>query len=285
MKKRTSFLFIQTAVFLLLLTACNINVANTELLQKPDISMSNSQVTLMIPKINTLTLYINIYRQDVSDKTTPGDVTNIGLLYPAAYKADNQTFDFIDNLVTENKSYIYRVRYVDPDGVYYSNWSNIVKIDENFTSAYSEEKKLYYTTTSNTRFSYDATNYSLLLNHPLIKPEIDTFSEYQPMIIVNNGYGSQVFKISPDALSEKKEPITLKDKLPDSFLDINIKIEGVLAQKIEYVDPEADEDKLEIKTVHWTSPTSLTIKGYTDNTINIPSSHANTGLDYTRRAK
>ena len=284
MQKRTSFIYLIFAIFFLF--SCKVDVANTSLVQKPDISLTDKQVTLMIPKVNSQTFYINIYRQDVTDPNNPGEVLNIGLLYPTAYKADNQTYDFIDFLVTQNRTYIYKVKYLDVDGIYYSNWSNAVKIDKDFEKAYPETKKLTYTTSSTTRFSYDETNYSLLLNKPLQNPEIESFTEtYQPMIIVSNGLSSQVFKISHDSLSNIKAPITLKDRLPDSFLDTNIVIEGILAQIIEYVDPKAEEDKLEIKTVHWTAPTKIPVKGYTDNIIKIKSSHANTGLDYSHRAK
>jgi hypothetical protein len=295
MKKRTSYIVIISAILGMFLSACKLEVANTNLLTKPDIDISDKQVTLIIHKVNSQTKYINIYRQDITDRTQPGDIVNIGLLYPKAF-GNSQTYVFIDKQVSENKTYVYRVRYVDAEGIYYSNFSDSITIDSTrFENYYQESKKLYYTASSSTGFSFDETNYTLQLNHALTLPEITPFTEYdadtniegyQAMLIVNNGTVSNVFRIGFNVLNDTRREITLKDILPDTFLDKNIVIEGVTAQKIEYVDPTVDRDKLEIKAVHWTIPTKIKVNGYTNNTILIPSSHTtNTGLDYTRKAE
>lgn len=295
MKKRTSCIMIIFAALSIFFISCQLQVANTNLLTKPDIDISDKQVTLIIHKVNSQTSYINVYRQDITDKTNPGDIVNIGLLYPKAF-GDSQTFVFIDKLVSENKTYIYRVRYVDNESVYYSNWSDSITIDSTkFQNYYAESIKLYYTANATTKFTFSETDYTLKLNNNLIQPQLTPFTEYdadtniegyQAMLIVNNGTVSNVFRISFDVVNSSLQTIALKDILPDSFLDKNIVIEGITAQKIEYVDPSVPRDKLEIKAVHWLIPTSIKVNGYTNNTILIPSSHTtNTGLDYTRKVK
>ena len=69
--KKGTFVFYTLFLFLcFFISACKVEVQDQKLLQKPDIDISDKQVTLIIHKISSTTGYINIYRQDVPMLTT-----------------------------------------------------------------------------------------------------------------------------------------------------------------------------------------------------------------------
>ena len=286
MKKRTLFFYILSSFLVVLLMSCKVDMVDTSLLVKPDIDTSTKHVTLIVHKISNDTAYINIYRQKVDSSSSEEEpIYNIGIIYPKAIDNGEQTYRFIDELVYVNTSYRYRARYFDTDGYHYTDWSNTIKVDEDFESAYEQNKSLAYKTTSNVTFTFDETDYTLTLTGALIMPDITSFDEnFHPMLIVNNGISTQVFKISPETLTDR-QPITLKDRLPLEFLDRNIVIQGVLAQQYDYLNPDAEESELIIKTIHWTTPTNLKVSGYSDNIIKVPSVLATKGFDYTSNVR
>ncbi len=284
MKKGTLVFYTLFLFLCFFISACKVEVKDTKLLQKPDIDISDKQVTLIIHKISSSTAYINIYRQEVTDANNPSEIINVGIIYPNALPSDDKTYRYIDKLVHLKANYIYRVRYADVDGYYYTNWSNTITIEEEFPGAYPPTTSLTYECPSSLTFTYDETDYKLTLSGPVTSPEIEDFDSYHPMIIVNNGLKTEVFKISPDALTDQV-PIALKDHLSSDFMDVPVIIEGILAQKDEYINPDADPIDRILKTVYWTESKWIKVNGFSDNRITIPSVKNNSGLDYTRKAQ
>lgn len=284
MKKRTLFFCILVSIFAALFLSCKVDVADKNLLLKPDIDVTSKQVTLIVHKISNDTSYINVYRETIDDTQEINPMYNIGMIYPKAVGSDEQTYRFIDKLVNVDSTYRYRARYFDADGYHYTEWSNTITIETDFEEAYAKTTTLSYKASDTIGFTFDEINYTLKLNGALTVPAIRSFNTYQPMLIVSNGLASQVFKISPETLTQR-EPISLKDRLPTEFMDKTIIIMGVLAQDTEYVNPEAAAADRIIKNIHWTAPTNIKVNGYSDNALFIPSSTANTGLDYTSSVK
>ena len=284
MKKRTLFFCILVSIFAALFLSCKVDVADKSLLLKPDIDVTSKQVTLIVHKISNDTSYINVYRETIDDTQEINPMYNIGMIYPKAVGSDEQTYRFIDKLVNVDSTYRYRARYFDADGYHYTEWSNTITIETDFEEAYAKTATLSYKASDTIGFTFDEINYTLKLNGALTVPAIRSFNTYQPMLIVSNGLASQVFKISPETLTQR-EPISLKDRLPTEFMDRTIYIIGVLAQDTEYVNPEAAAAERIIKNIHWTAPTNIKVNGYSDNALLIPSSTANTGLDYTSSVK
>lgn len=283
--KKGTFIFCTFFLFLcFFISACKVEVKDPKLLQKPDVDISDKQVTLIIHKISATTSYINIYRQEITDDEEPADIINIGIIYPNSTPNDDKTYRFIDKLVHTKSNYIYRVRYADSDGYQYTNWTNAVTIEEEFEGAYPPSANLTYQCPSTVAFTYNDTAYKLTLSDPLISPAITDFSEYQPMLIVNNVLKTEVFKIAPEALSQR-EPIFLKDHLSADFLDRPIIIEGIVAQKNEYVNPSAPVTERILKAVYWTEPKKIDINAYSDNIITVPSAQNTAGFDYTKSAR
>lgn len=283
--KKGTFVFYTLFLFLcFFISACKVEVKDPKLLQKPDIDISDKQVTLIIHKISATTSYINIYRQEITDAENPSEIVSIGIIYPNSLPPDDKTYRYIDKLVHLKSNYIYRVRYADADGYYYTNWTNAITIEDEFQEAYPQTTNLTYQCPSSTAFIYNESDYKLYLTGALTAPNIENFDNYHPMIIVNNGLKTQVFKISQDALTNCT-PIALKDHLSSEFMDVPITIDGILSQKDEYVNPDADPTERILKAVYWTEPKWIKINGFSDNRITIPSVKNNSGLDYSRKAQ
>lgn len=284
MKKHTLIFYILVSLFTALFFSCKVDIADRTLLVKPDIDLTTKQVTLIVHKISNDTSYINVYRETIDDSLEVNPVYNIGMIYPKAVDSDEQTYRFIDKLVNVDSVYRYRARYFDADGYHYTDWSNSITIESDFEEAYPKTTALSYKASDSIGFTFDETNYTLRLTGALTLPAIQSFSDYQPMLIVSNGPSTQLFKISPDTLTQR-ERITLKDRLPPEFMDTTIIIVGVLAQKTEYVNPEAIAAERITKNIHWTAPTAIKVNNWSDNAIFIPSSKGSAGLDYTSSVK
>lgn len=282
MKKGFSFLCIISALLCLSVLSCKLKVEEDkeELLQKPDIDLSDQQVTLIIPKINSKTEYINIYRHDSNDKDEI-----VGLIFPEYLNSSDSTYRFIDRLVYENVKYKYKVRYKDNEGFHYSEWSDEKKI-ENISGAYSSGTALTYTA-DGVKFKFSSTDYTLKVDGTITAPSaISGFSTaYTPALIIKASDKTQVFEVTAEFLAGTEE-ISLRGMLPLDFMNKDIKIEGLVAQKKEYDNPnETDEKKKRIKFIRWTTLTSIKVSGRSDNIINVPSQAGASGYDYTRSVK
>ncbi len=280
MKKGTSFIYITVSILCLMLCTCKLSLEDTELFQKPDLDLSNRQVTLIIPKLNNSTDYINIYR-----KQSNNDDEVVGLIFPKDLPSGDSTYRFIDDLVVEGKKYKYQVRYHDNKGFQYSHWTDEIKI-QNITNAYTESQELTYTVGS-AKLTFSSEDTKLQVTGTITAPsDIPNFStEYTPALIIKTSDKTQVFDVSQDFITGS-DFVTLRGMLPLSFMDTPITIVGLIAQKKEYVDPnETDETKRVIKFIRWTSLTSININGHRDNTITVPSQSGAAGYDYSRSAQ
>ena len=303
MKKGTSFFYISLALLAITFISCQFKIEEENLYDKPGVNVTNNQVTLIVPKVGNGTKYINVYRRDKKSD----DVINIGILYhPTALENDNKNYCYIDTLVKENHSYDYRVRYYIDGNYYYSAWSDQIEIKEGY-KAYEEDKNLTYKA-NGTYLVYEKTDYTLTFNGSLTLPEFPEYlSEkynpldddgnqmlesngrpivkqcWQPMLIVQTDKLTQAFEISGVTNTTS---IALRSLLPAAFLDTDITIKGIVAQKIIYDDDNKPESKKTKKTVIWTEPITLDLEGAgSSKKINIPSQTGSAGLDYSRKAQ
>ena len=110
-------------------------------------------------------------------------------------------------------------------------------------------------------------------------PNFPAFSGYEPALIVSSETATQTLLLGSMTTAQ-----ILTDFLPSIFLDVDIKIEGIVGQKIIYVDdtvqPPSDR---KIKAILWSQPAVISVDGAsTDGTINIPSITGTDGHDYSR---
>ena len=295
MKKRTSFFYISLALLAITIFSCKLKMEEEDLYDKPGVNVTNNQITLIIPMVSKETKYINVYRKDKQND----DIINIGALYhPQALENDGKNYCYIDSLITKKHSYEYRVRYYIDGEYYYSEWSDSIYIENDY-NAYDEDVVLKYKANGAT-FIYEPTNYTLSFDGAVQKPDFSEYDSdhYKPMLIVQSSKYTQAFELTTDNIKGIR-PIELRSTLPADFLDTDIKIKGIVAQKTIYADGttdiledndndndgEPDKEKLK-KTVIWTEPLVLDLWGAgSSKVINIPSQTGSSGLDISLSVK
>lgn len=280
MKKGTSLFFISIAILGITLFSCKLKIEDTDLYDAPLAHITESQITIVIPKMNSDTKYINIYRRD---KTDNNEIINIALLYqPLALEKDNKTFIYTDSLVLQNHSYDYMVRYYSDGEYYYSAWSEIIEV-ETGTYSYPAGTSLKFET-SGAKLIYEKSNHTLTINGTITIPGITNFAtEYYPMLIIKSETATQTFLISSIA---DGTDIPLVGMLPQEFLDTDITIQGIVGQKLEFDDISKPVNEWQLKSVSWTEPAPITVIGAgSSKIINIPSQNGSEGFDYSRKAQ
>lgn len=279
MNKKTTFLCFLLTVFVITLSSCKLKIEEEHLYDKPGVNVTNKQITLIIPRVSDATKYVNVYRRD---KQTDS-IVNIGILYnPEALENDGKNFCYIDSLIKKNHTYDYRVRYCIGNEYYYSEWSDAISIKPE-NAAYDENESLAYDA-NGTILIYEKTDYTVKIHGTITEPAITDFSDYKPMLIIKNSTSTQAFELETIA---DNTTIALRAMLPADFLDTDISIVGIVAQKTEFADNDTSKrDSERIKRlVIWTEPTTFTISPASAATFSIPSQSGSNGLDYSRRAK
>ena len=266
MKKGTSFLLVFTAFLGITLSSCKMKLEDDNLMDKPGVSVTQSQITVIIPKTSKDTSYVNVYRRDKDDDK----VVSIGVLYhPYALINDEKNYCYIDTLVKKEHSYDYKVRYKTKGEYYYSEWSDPIYIESTY-DAYDSDKKLAYQA-NGANFIYNDDDYTLEFNGSVADPEITDISDFDPMLIVTNGSSTQAFSITSIGNHDK---IPLRSTLPRNFMDTPISVLGIVAQKTNKVGNE-------IQSIIWTELTSLTVSGAgADQKFTVPLQTGVDGFDY-----
>ena len=284
MKKRTSFFYISLALLSIAFLSCKLKMEEEELYDKPSVNLTPNQLTVIIPHVSNDIKYVNVYRRDKLND----EIINIGILYnPQALQDKN--YVYIDSLVTRRHSYDYRVRYNIGGSYHYSEWSDSVFIEDTYNLRYVESIHLVYRANA-AHITYEPTDYTLNFSGTINPPDFDEFltENYKPMLIVQSDKYTQAFAIPTTCMDSNSNNriIALRSLLPAAFLDTNIKINGIVAQKTIYDDESKPEDERQYKMVIWTAPTELELLGAgSSRTINIPSQTGTAGLDYGRKAR
>ena len=287
MKKGFSFFYISLALLTITLFSCKLKIEEEDLYDKPGVNVTNNQITLIIPMVSKDTKYINVYRKDKQNDK----IINIGVLYhPQALENDGKNYCYIDSLITKEHSYEYRVRYYISGEYYYSQWSDTIYIEDTY-NAYEEDVVLKYKP-NGASLIYEKTDYTLTFYGEVQVPEFSEYTteHYKPMLIVQSSKYTQAFEL-PSIADDTQ--IALRSMLSADFLDTDITIKGIVAQKTIFADGTTDEledndsnndkqpDKEKLKkTIIWTEPIELDLIGAgSAKTINIPSQTGSSGLD------
>lgn len=281
MKKGTSFFYIFIAILGITFSSCNFKLKESNNYNKPDVKLTDTEIIIVIPCINTKTKYINVYRRDKIDD----EVVNLGVLFhPEALEENHKNYYFIDEFALRTHTYDYRVRYCINDKYYYTDWTEEKEIPDN-TNFFEDTLNFAYTTNS-AKLIIDTPNgpngiYTLEIDGTITPPNFPNNSDFEPALIVSSETASQTLLLPSIASGTNK---TLTEFLPSIFLDTDIKFEGIVGQKVIYDDPSSADPK--IKQIIWTQPAAIDIDGYnTDGTIYIPSITGIDGHDYSRNVK
>ena len=274
MKKGTSF-YIFIAILGITFSSCNFKLKESNNYNKPDVDVTDNQVTIVIPYINSKTKYINVYRRDkINDEVVPLGV----LFHPEALTENHKNYFFHDTFVERTHTYDYCARYSINGKYYYTDWSEEIEIP-NSNIFYEDGLYNFAYTTNSTELLLDENNgiYTLEFDGVPNPPDFPGASEYQPALIISSETATQTLLVGTITNGLSK---TLTEFLPSIFLDVDIKIEGIVGQKIIYEDP-SNPDK--IKSIIWTQPAAISVDGAnTDGTFNIPSKTGIDGHDYSR---
>ena len=286
MKKGTSFLTV-ISIICITFCACKLSLEDTDLFDRPEVSKADHQISVLIPRLNNETKYINVFRQE--GNSTP---VMIGIINQNALM--DKTYLFIDELIKKQHKYKYRVRYCDNSGYHYSKWSESITI-KNEEFAHDESKSMKYDASS-AYFRYNKDEYTLTIDGSITAPNFTGFFDdamadaddsddllkpfaYKPMLIVSNSEKTEAIQISSTA---DDTVIPLRNILPLYFLDTNISIQGIIAKQNKYKNEEAEESDLVIKYIKLLELEEVNVTGAGSSKIlNIPSQIGDAGLDYT----
>ena len=285
MKKVSILVCALTAVFTFTISSCKLKIEDENLFDKPGVIITDSQVTVIIPKMSSDTKYVNVYRRDKSNN----DIQNIGILFhPEALENDNKNYCYPDTLVKKSHVYDYRVRYKIDGDYFYSDWSNAITIPS--TSSFYDDSDVLKYQASGISIEYSSSNYTIIFTDgnatltPPTNPAITNYTaDFTPMLIVESGSASQVLPLlsagETTATYDFSGTIPLRGFLPQNFMDTDIQIKGILGQK-KILNGSST------KAIIWTEPTEINVLGAgSDRIINVPSQTGSSGLDYSRSAQ
>lgn len=288
MKKIFSSLFICAALSLFIFTGCqNINVVDGEYRAAPNVSSSNAEIMVSIPKISANTKSISVYRYLVTGDLLPSNEkdsgVNIGMLFPEN-APDAGSYSFGDSYAKVGKKYCYRIRYYNSESdIIYSAWSAPIEIKADYGIDYDLKLK-------DNSITYDAEEQTITIDST-IEWNDDSATQTKTVSKFDNTYylaircyeagfsakeniiGSILVKLTDDQANGEK--MKVRTLIPDNYLGNDIEIMGLVAILRKKVsDEEADKDKFFYYT--FTEPASV---GYSEK-IRCPVIAGPDAIDY-----
>ncbi len=278
MKK--SFYFFAFSIFLIFsFTSCAPNFIDSEYRKAPNVEYNSAgNITISVPKINSETKYITIYRFNASNEN-PSNSTNgvpIGMINTQTYTEDSYTF--LDSYANNERSYCYRLKYyISEDNISFTNWSKKISITKD-TQTYGLDYDLTY---EKIDLKYDEVSNILTLDSiptftSSASSEIKSSFEQNPYIALECYDGNTKIDsvLMPFSIYDDKT-LNVRNFVPEKFLSYEIRILGFVS--IEHSKFIFDEDdKKIIRQYTFTEPSEVT--GITSFTIS--NSSENQGIPY-----
>lgn len=283
MKKNFFNSFILIFSSLLIFSACSFEITDTKRINAPDTWNSESGISISLKNSMQDTLYVNIYRQDVTgclnenSATTP--IENIGIVFATD---NNATFLYEDIYIFKGHTYRYYARIFDKvDGYTKTNWTEGVLAEKGISD---DSLKFSYQKPSIAKFTFDEVEKKLIVSGNILEPSgISNFStDFSPALIFQSGDKIQALQVES---IQNEAIIYLTSILPLDFFDVNIKLLGIVGQKVETYTPKGSTQKIN-KRVIWTPLTEIGIFGkdgfaIQNNTIKLQTQYGDSGFDYS----
>lgn len=296
MKRNTFRFLILSGVlssFLFSLLSCTFEISDKKRIADPDLisNESSAGIIVSLKNSNQDTLFVNIYRQDVTDymnETANIDepVLCVGIVFPyvKSNSTSNTTFVYEDNYVIAGHKYRYCARlYSDVDGYTYTNWTPFFTAK---SSLLSDQAIFNYGITQTTKFTYNDLSKTITISGEIYKPtglaEATYDEQFTPALVFESDAGTKVFEIEE---FKDGSVIYLATLLPLEFHNKDIKLLGVVGQRaFTSKDPKTNVDKTQ--KVVWTGicPFPLYDKNNLEipnNVIHLASEHGADGYDYS----
>lgn len=291
MKKYIALTVLAISIFTSSLTGCQFSKVDKNTLDPAPVVITSGIPNILLTmdkKANTA--YINIYRQDVTDEKKPGNLVNIGLVFPDNQNPASTTCSFTDIYFLNDHKYVYSARYttkgngngVDVTSFWTEATSPVMNEKHPATTAqslvYSDQDGAAY-------FEYDKDSYTLTIRGAdFVKPAIDNGATpvFTPKIILGDETGKKcVYKLNS---IDKGNVIPLSILLANDFPNGGtITVEGLIG---EGCIPAESSSSVKIPTefVYWTEPLKVRLKDTSGNQIKsfeVTAADIQTGLDYS----
>ena len=281
MKKinRSLFVLIIAAVCLSALTGCNWNLSDTKYLERPDVELIDSGFRINGNYVSSEIDYINIYREDLQDagKTK---IERIAVLFPKGDPTPgNQNYFYIDKNIYKNHKYRYYVRFVSKGEKNRTEWSEV----KQHPNIGAESSASFAYNLNSGYYKYDKDSMTLAIQGapdftPPLSTVIDDIDKYKPALVFQAGDLIQAFELSDPNTTKL---VHLKTLLPQSFLNTDISLLGIVGQKkVENTSGKTTE----LQSITWTDIAKIAIKDGQNNTlsvIKIEMKYGDEGFDYS----
>lgn len=271
-------------------SSCDVELTDSKL-NRPDISLTKSGISLSIQRENSDFQYINIYRAEKQSLEEKLDFIKIGMIFPGAFDSKNDSFLFEDTFVIKGKEYVYYVRNYDSENGYFpTNATKPIQAVNGLDE--SEVSQLKY---PSTMFRYNKTTKSLVALTDIEALPHPSLSEYVPAIVISKlkedidgneiVEKTQSFKLPQTVIPENTE-IPIVSLLPQDFFNSKLRFEGIIGQKEETIilDPEDLTSEEKVCRVFWTDITPVSVFDNNDTplvSITIETHYGSDGYDYS----
>ena len=293
MKKNNISLFTLGAVVISLtiisaLIGCKFNLADNKYLPRPDIRVNGKALSIRGPYVNSSTEYINVYRQDVTDTST-SEIERIAIVFPGGFDKSNQTYFYDDYNIFEGRKYRYYVRFVEKDGSKNrTEWSDSLQNDDDTLPDYGSASYAY-DVPSDAIYTYKKSEmaFELPAGKTFVAPSaITDYSKYKPALVFECEESVQAIQLKGDPTDPAiLQNVDLKDVIPQDFFYKDIKLLGIVGQKLykAKATPDAEEESLQYIT--WTSLAPIKIiddeVGNELESFKLEPEHGEEGYDYS----
>ena len=284
MKKTEFSLFICAFFTVVLLSSCKFNLANSKYLDRPNVrrSQDGSAIEIYGPYVSSKCESVTIYRQLAGQKNAP--IERVAVLYKAGQeKPEDTAFMYDDKMVKKGSEYHYYVRFTDTTGIKNrTEWSETVSLKDYGASLNPSD--LAYTLSNpdnpNKMYKYNSETMTLTLwnsTDSFVAPNnsvITDISQYKPALVFQAGEKIEVFEI------DDVTNVVLKSLLPSDFLYTDIKLLGIVGQKLKYNSKKPEL----LQSITWTNITSVPIvnnAGVVLQTIILAPQIGKDGFDYS----
>ncbi len=300
MKRNTFRFFILSGVlssFLFSLLSCSFEITEKKRISDPDLGSSETGAGIIVTLKNNNqdTLYVNIYRQDVTDIINESSASSnpdsseydcIGIVFPyeKSNSTSNSTFVYEDNYVTAGRKYRYSARlYSSVDGYTYTNWTPFFTAKSGLLESNSS---FYYYSQTEHPFIYDEVAKVITIaeeiDNPTGLPEGSYETSFSPALVFQSENDRRVFQIES---LDVGSIIYLTTLLPLDFHDSDIKFIGIVGQRV-FSEKLPKSEATKTERVVWTSlcPIKLYDKNSLEvpnNTIHLASEHGADGFDFS----
>ena len=322
MKNRFIILYFSLLLFL---SSCNFSYEPINQSSPPTVGYNNKAIVISIPKKINTAKYISIYRIDTTENSSNDEnenIQNIGILYPQFSDTEGTAFIFYDSHILKNHSYKYQIRYTDSDEYIYTKWSNdiIAKDGYDSTTQMTYDTKNAYLSYDDTFYSLKISGKIIpptIENFdedfkPMLIIKTEEKTQVFPVQSIEEGTTLQLRGILPSSFLDRS--ITIVGIVPQKNTYVNSSISTNRAidfdnnvslgedlsstnenstensnenneQNNQEENNEENETNPDIKQIYWLPASDIKIRGFSNNTIKIPSSAQNDGIDYSRKLK